>query len=130
MLSDEKYTNIPTKCDICQYRYACNDHDEYNCKTNDYRRFTLDKEKLKLYEEEKEVDKMLTKQSQIKYGEWEPVEEENFWIHNMEESLITGKPTKAIMPRCSCCKKVFGTIAFDFKYCPECGVKMKGKKND
>lgn len=66
----------------------------------------------------------------IKYGEWEPVEEEAYWIHNIEESLETGMPTKAIMPRCSCCKKVFGTIAFDFKYCPECGAKMKGKKND
>lgn len=52
MLPDEKYTNTPTKCDVCKYRYACNDHDEYNCKTNDYRRFTLDKEKLKLYEKE------------------------------------------------------------------------------
>lgn len=65
----------------------------------------------------------------IKYGEWEPVEEESFWVHNMEESLETGMPTKAIMPRCSCCKKVFGTIAFDFKYCPECGAKMKEKEN-
>ena len=69
MLSDEKYTNTPTKCDVCQYRYACNDYDEYNCKTNDYRRFTLDKEKLKLYEEKEEANKMLAEQSQIKYGE-------------------------------------------------------------
>lgn len=62
-------------------------------------------------------------------GKWESVEEENFWVHNMEESLLTGKPTKANMPRCSCCKKVFGTIAFDFKFCPECGAKIIGHVN-
>ena len=84
-----------------------------------------------MQEEKEEAKKILAEQNQIKYGEWEPVEEEAFWIHNMEESLETGKPTKAIMLRCSCCKKIFGTIAFDFKYCPECGAKMDGgEKNE
>ena len=59
-----------------------------------------------------------------KEGKWEAVEEEAYWIQNMEESLKTGKPTRAIMPRCSCCKKVFGKVAFDYKYCPNCGSKM------
>ena len=59
-----------------------------------------------------------------KEGKWEAIEEEAYWIQNMEESLKTGKPTIAIMPRCSCCKKVFGKVAFDYKYCPSCGSKM------
>lgn len=66
----------------------------------------------------------------IKHGEWKRVEKEGFWTNQMEESLITGKPTKQILPKCSCCKKIFGTIAFDFKYCPECGAKMKEKENN
>ena len=60
----------------------------------------------------------------VKEGVWESVEEEAFWIQNMEESLKTGKPTIAIMPRCSCCKEVFGRVAFEYKYCPNCGSKM------
>ena len=66
----------------------------------------------------------------IKHGEWERIEKEGFWTNQMEESLMTGKPTKQILPRCSCCKKVFGTIAFDFKFCPECGVRIKEKENN
>ena len=59
-----------------------------------------------------------------KEGKWESVEEEAYWIQNMEESLKTGKPTISIMPRCSCCKEVFGRVAFEYKYCPNCGSKM------
>ena len=59
-----------------------------------------------------------------KEGKWESVEEEAYWIQNMEESLKTGKPTISIMPRCSCCKEVFGRVAFEYKYCPNSGSKM------
>ena len=86
---------------------------------------------LQIIKEEHENNKRFpaVEMAPVRHGEWEKVEEERFWISQMEESLMTGKPTKAIMPRCSCCKKVFGTIAFDFKYCPECGAKMNGGKN-
>ena len=59
-----------------------------------------------------------------KESKWELKEVEAFWISNMEESLKTGKPTKAMMPVCSCCKTEFGKIALDFIYCPKCGAKM------
>ena len=66
----------------------------------------------------------LIKYPLAKEGKWESVEEEAYWIQNMEESLKTGKPTISIMPRCSCCKEVFGRVAFEYKYCPNCGSKM------
>lgn len=59
-----------------------------------------------------------------KVGNWELREVEAFWIQNMEESLKTGKPTKSMMPVCSCCKTELGRIALDFNYCPKCGAKM------
>ena len=93
MLSDEKYTNTPSKCDICQYRYACDDYDEYNCKTNDYRRFTLDKEKLKLYEKEKSI--MEYKIFRITYndGGWHSGDLPHFFYiaHNEEEVKSNSK---------------------------------------
>ena len=72
--------------------------------------------------------KILTKAGYRKQseGEWEFVEKEAFWICNMEESLKTGKPTKELMPVCSVCKTLFGKIVLEFKFCPNCGAKMKG----
>ncbi len=61
---------------------------------------------------------------ELKVGKWELREVEAFWIQNMEESLETGKPTKADMPVCSCCKTEFGTTALTYMYCPNCGAKM------
>ena len=55
---------------------------------------------------------------------WELVEVEAFRISNMKESLKTGKPTKEVIPRCSHCKEEFGTMAFEFNYCPNCGAKI------
>ena len=60
------------------------------------------------------------------HATWKMIEEENFWIHNMEESLKTGKPTKTKLPVCSHCKTKFGTLALDYKRCPECGAIMDG----
>ena len=49
MLIDNSTNQIINKCDICKYRYACNEQDEYDCKNNSYRRFELDSVKLNLY---------------------------------------------------------------------------------
>ena len=38
------------KCNICKYRYACNEQDEWICKNKAYNRFGLDLIKLKLYD--------------------------------------------------------------------------------
>jgi hypothetical protein len=59
-----------------------------------------------------------------KVAKWELREVEAFWIQNMDESLETGKPTKAMMPVCSCCKTEFGTAVLTYRYCPNCGAKM------
>ena len=61
----------------------------------------------------------------VVHGEWIKKEVEDFWIPS---SLETGKPTKAILPVCSNCKTEFGTIAFEYDYCPHCGAKMDGVK--
>ena len=66
----------------------------------------------------------------VVHAYWDTVESERFWICNMEESLKTGKPTKVYLPMCSHCKTKFGTIAFDFKHCPECGATMDGGNTD
>ena len=58
------------------------------------------------------------------HARWEMVEVESFWIQNMQESLETGKPTKAKLPVCSHCKTRFGTLALEYKRCPECGAIM------
>ena len=60
------------------------------------------------------------------HAKWEMVEEEKFWICNMEESLKTGKPTKIKLPVCSHCKTKFGTLVLGYKRCPECGAIMDG----
>lgn len=60
----------------------------------------------------------------VVHAHWEMVEVEGFWIQNMQESLETGKPTKAKLPVCSHCKTRFGTLALEYKRCPECGAKM------
>lgn len=60
-----------------------------------------------------------------KVGKWELREVEAFWIQNMEESLKTGKPTKSMLPVCSCCKTEFGRAVLTYRYCPNCGAKMK-----
>ena len=62
----------------------------------------------------------------VVHAYWDTVESERFWICNMEESLKTGKPTKVKLPMCSHCKTEFGTIAFEFKHCPNCGAYMDG----
>ena len=49
MLYDKDKNQIIDKCNICEYRYACNEQDEYECLNNNYQRFTLDKIKLGLY---------------------------------------------------------------------------------
>ncbi|MBE6666882.1 MAG: hypothetical protein E7607_01035 [Ruminococcaceae bacterium] len=79
------------------------------------------------FDAEATAEKMVAKgyHKQIE-GEWEFVEKEAFWISGMEESLRTGKPTKALMPVCSCCKTMFGRIVLEYKLCPECGARMKG----
>jgi DNA-directed RNA polymerase subunit RPC12/RpoP len=59
-----------------------------------------------------------------KVAKWELREVEAFWIQNMDESLETGKPTKAMMPVCSCCKTEFGTAVLTYRYCPNCGAKI------
>lgn len=59
-----------------------------------------------------------------KVGKWELREVEAFWIQNMEESLETGKPTRSMMPVCSCCKTEFGRAVLTYSYCPSCGAKM------
>ena len=61
----------------------------------------------------------------VVHAYWDTVESEGFWVCNMEESLKTGKPTKVKLPVCSHCKTQFGTMAFEFKHCPNCGAKMK-----
>ena len=75
------------------------------------------------------VEDVLTDSEEVeleepKEGKWELKEVEAFWIQNMEESLKTGKPTKSMIPVCSCCKAELGKIALDFTYCPKCGAKM------
>lgn len=59
-----------------------------------------------------------------KVAKWELREVEAFWIQNMEESIKTGKPTKAMMPVCSCCKTEFGKAVLTYRYCPNCGAKI------
>ena len=52
---------------------------------------------------------------------WLVEEEENYWIPNIYTKTI------AKLPKCPYCGTVFGRIALEFKYCPECG-KMVGKE--
>lgn len=66
----------------------------------------------------------------VVHAYWDTVESERFWLCNMEESLKTGKPTKVKLPMCSHCKTEFGTIAFEFKHCPNCGADMRGVCKD
>ena len=49
MFYDKDTNQLIDKCNICSYRYACNEQDEYECQNNSYRRFELDKIKLGLY---------------------------------------------------------------------------------
>lgn len=60
----------------------------------------------------------------VVHARWDTIEKEGFWIGQMEKSLSTGRPTKCSFPVCSHCKTEFGTIALEYKRCPECGAKM------
>lgn len=60
----------------------------------------------------------------VVHARWDTIEKEGFWIGQMEESLLTGRPTKCSLPVCSHCKTEFGTIALGYKRCPECGAIM------
>ena len=64
----------------------------------------------------------------VVHAKWEIIEEEGFWIQNMQESIETGKPTKTKLPVCSHCKTKFGTLVLDYKRCPNCGAYMDGGK--
>ena len=49
MLYDKDKKQLIDKCNICEYRYTCDEQDEYECKNRNYARFSLDKIKLDLY---------------------------------------------------------------------------------
>jgi tRNA(Ile2) C34 agmatinyltransferase TiaS len=53
---------------------------------------------------------------------WLVEEVEGYWIPN-----ITNK-TVAKLPKCPHCGTRFGTIALNYKYCPECGKNVVGRK--
>lgn len=50
---------------------------------------------------------------------WLIEEVEGYWIPD-----ITTKTVQKI-PKCPYCGKTFGTIALDYKYCPECGEMVR-----
>ena len=57
-------------------------------------------------------------------GKWTYSEEcETYIGADLEAEVII--PRKYRLPICSECGTEFGTMAFKYKYCPECGAKME-----
>lgn len=61
-MSASKCGQEAIKCDVCKYRYACDDQDEFECKNNNWSRFDLDAIKLRLYDEDNAGDNMTFKE--------------------------------------------------------------------
>lgn len=61
-------------------------------------------------------------------GEWLETEERETYIDaDWDADPIV--PVKYRLPMCSICGKEFGTGAFDYNFCPNCGARMKGANN-
>lgn len=61
-----------------------------------------------------------------KQGEWIDTEERETLIGS-----IDGKTLKKYrLPKCSLCGKEFGTPAYKYRFCPNCGERMKGADDE
>ena len=57
-------------------------------------------------------------------AEWIMIEQEDYWIPNITKKSVCA------LPKCSHCEKEFGLTALKYSYCPNCGAKMVGRRED
>lgn len=55
----------------------------------------------------------------FKGTKWLVEEREAYWVPNITEKLTIK------LPKCAHCGQVFGIVALDYNYCPQCGENMK-----
>lgn len=55
---------------------------------------------------------------------WLVEEREDYWIPNITEKSVIK------FPKCVYCGRMFGTIALDYNYCPQCGKNMRITKKE
>lgn len=56
-------------------------------------------------------------------GEWISTEERETLVGSIDWEI----PRKYRLPKCSLCGEEFGTSAYKYRFCPNCGARMKGK---
>lgn len=50
---------------------------------------------------------------------WLVEKREDYWVPNITEKSVVK------LPKCAYCGKVFGTVALNYNYCPQCGENMR-----
>ncbi len=61
---------------------------------------------------------------EVKHGEWIKTD------RGIRKSINTGQPMRVYACDCSCCGYHTGNQGTEFKYCPHCGAKMDGVKEE
>ena len=64
-----------------------------------------------------------------KLGKWVETEERETHI-GVDWDANPVKLKKYRLPLCSICGEEFGTVAFNYNFCPNCGARMKGADKD
>ena len=59
---------------------------------------------------------------EVKHGEWVKTD------RGIRTNVNTGQPMRVYYCDCSCCGWHTGHQGIEFKYCPNCGVKMDGER--